>query len=69
MLGVAGRKTIYVGDGRSDLCPSRGADVVFAKSVLARTLAAEGVPFVPYSTLADITRVLSDGWIGQTVAG
>ncbi|HZZ43546.1 MAG TPA: MtnX-like HAD-IB family phosphatase [Tepidisphaeraceae bacterium] len=59
-----GEKTIYIGDGRSDLCAARKADFVFAKKVLADLLTAEGVPFVRYSTLADVQRYMQEAWAG-----
>jgi 2,3-diketo-5-methylthio-1-phosphopentane phosphatase len=68
-LGAAGRRNIYVGDGRSDLCPARKADLVFAKAALARSLAGEGIPFVPFVSLSDIAQALSDAWLGQTAVG
>ena len=56
------RKTVYIGDGRSDLCAARRADVVFAKRALARCLTAEGRPFYPFETLADVRAVLLAAW-------
>ena len=35
------------GDGASDLCPAREADLVFARSYLAESCAAEGLPWRP----------------------
>jgi 2-hydroxy-3-keto-5-methylthiopentenyl-1-phosphate phosphatase len=61
-LGQRGRRSLYVGDGRSDLCASRKADFVFAKGVLADCLTAESIPFVRYSTLQDVAAFLSDAW-------
>jgi 2,3-diketo-5-methylthio-1-phosphopentane phosphatase len=57
-----GRKTIYVGDGRSDLCPSRKAGTVFAKAALARSLEREGVGFIPFATLHDVAATLRAAW-------
>ncbi len=69
-LSTGGRdRDVYVGDGRSDLCPARRADVVFAKGVLARALAAEGVPFVPFETLGDVADVLAATWATPSIAG
>jgi 2-hydroxy-3-keto-5-methylthiopentenyl-1-phosphate phosphatase len=59
---VADRRTIYIGDGRSDLCPSRKADCVMAKGNLARMLTAEEVAFSPYSTLSEVAAILSTAW-------
>ena len=56
------RKTVYIGDGRSDLCPARGADWVFAKGVLARALTHEHISYIPYLTLQDVTATLSRVW-------
>ncbi len=61
-LGQPGRRSIYVGDGRSDLCASRKADLVFAKSVLTRLLDAENIPYRSYSTLLDVAATLSAAW-------
>lgn len=65
-LGQSGRQSIYVGDGRSDLCASRKADLVFAKSVLARLLEAEKIPFRPYTTLQDVANVLAEAWQSES---
>lgn len=61
-LQVAQRRTIYIGDGRSDLCPAQKADVVFAKNALATSLTKLGVPFVPFKTLDDVARILGNAW-------
>ena len=61
-LGQPSRRSIYVGDGRSDLCASRKADLVFAKSVLTRLLDAEKIPYLPYTTLQDVAATLSAAW-------
>jgi 2-hydroxy-3-keto-5-methylthiopentenyl-1-phosphate phosphatase len=52
------RRAIYIGDGYSDVCVSRYADVVFAKDDLARLLAEQGRAFVPFATLGDVTAQL-----------
>jgi 2,3-diketo-5-methylthio-1-phosphopentane phosphatase len=56
------RGWIYIGDGRSDLCPARKCDCVFAKGVLSSNLEREGIPFLPYSTLHDVTDMLATVW-------
>ena len=63
-----GRKTIYIGDGRSDLCPSRKANAVFAKAALAQALTREAIPFTPYVTLNDVADTLEAAWFVATPA-
>ena len=46
----------YVGDGRSDICPSRYADIVFAKGFLDRYLRKKRAYHVPISGLEDVYR-------------
>jgi 2-hydroxy-3-keto-5-methylthiopentenyl-1-phosphate phosphatase len=55
-----GRRVVYIGDGRSDLCPARHADVVFAKSGLLAQLRAEKVPCIAFDDLADVVRRLQN---------
>ena len=57
-----GRKTIYIGDGRSDLCPSRKSNAVFAKAALAKALTREALPFTPFVTLNDVAETLEAAW-------
>ncbi len=54
-------RTIYIGDGYSDLCPARYADVVLAKDVLAETMAREGRRYYPFADLSEVIRTLTDG--------
>lgn len=68
-LAIPGRESIYVGDGRSDLCASRKAGTVFAKGALAAALQAEGRPFLPFYTLLDVVHTLKASWgepVGQS---
>ncbi len=53
---------VYIGDGRSDLCPARQASVVFAKGVLAANLRREGIAYVPFETLNDVADLLDNAW-------
>ena len=62
VLGAHQRRSIYIGDGRSDLCPARTCDVVFAKLTLAELLTAEGRPFIGYTTLNDVADTLATAW-------
>jgi 2-hydroxy-3-keto-5-methylthiopentenyl-1-phosphate phosphatase len=61
-LGKAGRKSIYIGDGLSDLCAAKKMDFVFAKNALARRLEQESIGFVKYSNLNDVADFLSRAW-------
>ena len=45
---------VYVGDGRSDLCPARVSDIVFAKDNLLRYLVKESIDCIPYKNLGDV---------------
>lgn len=61
-LGCGRRRSIYVGDGRSDLCAARTAEVVFAKGALAAALDKERRPFTLFSTLDDVASALERAW-------
>lgn len=50
-------RTVFVGDGLSDRCGARAADVVYAKDDLARWCAREGILARTYVTFADVARV------------
>lgn len=50
---------VYVGEGYSDRCPARYADVVFAKDELSEYCRESGIPFVPYRTFGDVTQRLA----------
>ena len=52
---------IFAGDGRSDLDAALAADVVFAKSTLARELDAISVAFRPFDTLEPVLEYLQAG--------
>ncbi len=49
-----GRTLAYVGDGWSDRCAARAADLVFARAGLARYLDDEGTPYVPFEDFHDV---------------
>jgi len=57
----AGRTTVLVGDGASDVKAALLADVVFAKGWLAEWCARQGVAFTPFTTLADVRAGLVHG--------
>jgi len=45
---------VYVGDGYSDRCPSRYADIVFAKGSLIRYCREENISFFEFQTFKDV---------------
>ena len=57
-LSKSGYYVIFVGDGFSDLCAAPGADLIFAKDVLADHLREKEVPHRTFATLADLVGPL-----------
>ncbi|MFI5252673.1 MAG: MtnX-like HAD-IB family phosphatase [Bacteroidota bacterium] len=51
---------VCIGEGYSDRCPAKYADILFAKDALAAYCAAEGLPFYEYKTFADIAARLKE---------
>ena len=56
-----GHCVVFAGDGHSDLDAALAADVVFAKSTLARELDAIAVAFHPFDTLEPVLKFLQAG--------
>jgi 2-hydroxy-3-keto-5-methylthiopentenyl-1-phosphate phosphatase len=52
------RQVIFIGDGRSDICPARNADIVFAKTGLLSYLQAAGIPCLAYDDLTGVVAAL-----------
>jgi 2-hydroxy-3-keto-5-methylthiopentenyl-1-phosphate phosphatase len=52
------RRVVYVGDGISDRCVSRIADLVFARADLASHLAEQSVPFLPFEDFIEVRERL-----------
>jgi 2-hydroxy-3-keto-5-methylthiopentenyl-1-phosphate phosphatase len=59
-------KSIYIGDGSTDFCPAREADMVFARGTLARQLQEEGRTFTAYEDFHHVLRALKQA--GVTLA-
>ncbi|HTQ76467.1 MAG TPA: HAD-IB family phosphatase [Burkholderiales bacterium] len=59
---------VFAGDGRSDLDAALAADIVFAKDILARELAARRVGYRPFETLAPVLEFLEASGLGQALA-
>jgi len=47
-------RTVFIGDGLSDRCGARAADVVYAKGDLTAWCARAGIAARPYETFADV---------------
>ena len=52
LLGHA--QSVYIGDGYSDICPAKHADVVYAKSALYDYCVHNGIPALPFHSFKDI---------------
>lgn len=51
-------RRIHIGDGRSDVCVSDVAELVFAKNGLLRSRNTRGLPSVPFTSFAEIRAQL-----------
>jgi 2-hydroxy-3-keto-5-methylthiopentenyl-1-phosphate phosphatase len=54
----AGETLVLIGDGVSDRCVARMAEVVFARAHLARDLTGDGVPFLPFEDFHEVREAL-----------
>jgi 2-hydroxy-3-keto-5-methylthiopentenyl-1-phosphate phosphatase len=61
-LQAAGWRVVYCGDGRSDLCGARVADVVFARGSLVRYCVAEGLAHVPFESFDEVLAAWPEAW-------
>jgi 2-hydroxy-3-keto-5-methylthiopentenyl-1-phosphate phosphatase len=50
---------VYIGDGYSDFCAAEHADIIFAKKALATYCNQKRLPHYPFSTFADVQRILA----------
>ena len=53
-----GCETVYIGDGISDRCPARHADVLFARNGLLDFCRSEGIRCLPYDDFHDVLGAL-----------
>jgi 2,3-diketo-5-methylthio-1-phosphopentane phosphatase len=53
-----GRKVLFVGDGASDACAADQAEVLVARSSLAKLADSRGIPYVPFTDFFDVIRAL-----------
>lgn len=62
-------KIIFVGDGYSDACATREADVIFAKKDLEEYCLHRKIPYFKYDTFFDVSRQLVDmGYLATITA-
>lgn len=59
-LFAPGRDFLYIGDGQSDFCVSREADMILAKGKLAHFCRDEGIPFFEFHTFKDVSRYFAE---------
>ena len=52
------RLVVYIGDGRSDICPATHADIVFAKTSLLSYLQRAAIPCTAYGNLSEVAAAL-----------
>ncbi len=52
------KKSIYIGDGKSDICASSKADILFAKNNLAEHCDKNEIAYFPYNDFNDIREIL-----------
>jgi 2-hydroxy-3-keto-5-methylthiopentenyl-1-phosphate phosphatase len=57
---AGGKKMLYVGDGRSDICPAEHADLVFAKGTLLKYLREKNMPCIEFCNLGDVYRYMKE---------
>ncbi|CAN5484667.1 MtnX-like HAD-IB family phosphatase [soil metagenome] len=55
---LEGEISVYIGDGISDMCPSRYADIVFAKKRLASYCWKNNITYFEYNNFFDIRKKL-----------
>jgi len=55
---------IYIGDGKSDICPAKEADIVLAKDVLLKYFRKNELPCIEFRNLAKVYDYLNEGLLG-----
>ena len=56
--GFGSKITIYIGDGRSDVCPAKKADLVFAKGSLLKHFRQNQLPYRRFKDLREVYNYL-----------
>jgi 2-hydroxy-3-keto-5-methylthiopentenyl-1-phosphate phosphatase len=55
-----GKRTVLIGDGRSDFCVAHETDIVFAKKSLVRYTREQRIAAIEYATFADVQAALAN---------
>jgi 2-hydroxy-3-keto-5-methylthiopentenyl-1-phosphate phosphatase len=55
-----GRRTVLIGDGRSDFCVAHETDIVFAKKSLVQYTREQRIAAIEYATFADVQAALEN---------
>jgi 2,3-diketo-5-methylthio-1-phosphopentane phosphatase len=58
-LRKPGNRIVYIGDGKSDTCAVKEADIIFAKDYLAQYCKNEGIEFLPFTDFSAISKLLN----------
>ncbi len=53
-----GKKSIYIGDGKSDACAARYADVLFAKNRLINYCKSNNISHIPFNSFKDVKEMI-----------
>jgi 2-hydroxy-3-keto-5-methylthiopentenyl-1-phosphate phosphatase len=51
---------VYIGDGYSDVCPVKIADIVFARDMLCKMCERDGVPYHPFQDFFQVMAILEN---------
>lgn len=55
-LSKKNKTIVYIGDGRSDICPAKASDVVFAKATLLEYFKSKKLGHIPLNNLNDVYK-------------
>jgi 2,3-diketo-5-methylthio-1-phosphopentane phosphatase len=59
-LSMGEKPVVLIGDGKSDACLAKSADVVFAKGSLIKYCEANDIPHIKFQTFADVLAVVKN---------
>lgn len=58
LAGEHGGPVVLIGDGKSDACLAKDADIVFAKGSLIRHCEEQGIDHIPFEHFGDVLRTV-----------